>query len=209
MHCRLCNSNIHTEDTCLTIWRSYIVKKNTKTQYPSNIFCYNCGHHGHYGDDCYEPRRVQLRFVEDSAFTGKILPKQYQHQYFEKVAKDKRNYESNKHYSNEISASRKDKRVTYREREKDYRKNRGNYNNNDSGNNSSWRDNRDNRDNRNSRDNRDRRGNRNNSGSWKNDRNDRDRSHRSYEGRSNGNYQEYQRYSGYGNKRRSGYSMDY
>jgi protein AIR1/2 len=71
--CNRCESRNHTDDRCPDIWRSYKLAKR-KPHYPESISCYNCARKGHYGDECRDPRTVELRYVEESAFTGKNLP---------------------------------------------------------------------------------------------------------------------------------------
>lgn len=196
IHCRLCDSFSHNEDTCLTIWRSYIVSKNAKTHYPDAVYCYNCGQSGHYGDDCFEPRRVQLRFVEDSAFTGRILPREYQNRYFDQVQADKRKHESYKRNKSERygfrrdqESGRRDQGFGRRESDRDYRSNRG-----------SIRQYNDDR-NHNERNYNDR--NRNGTGSRK-------RGNQKYgRGRSNRSYGNYQNSSNYQNDGNSDYPMEY
>lgn len=129
MFCTICDSRIHTKDTCPSIWRSYVVLKNRKEKYPSSVYCYNCGAEGHYGDDCVEPRRIELRFVEDSAFNGNFLPSNMRSRYYKEISRLKHEHERARNRALEDSISRKDRRAMNREREKDYKRtNRNNRN---------------------------------------------------------------------------------
>lgn len=72
IYCSCCESRNHTEDRCPDIWRSYKLA-NRNPYYPKNISCYNCAGKDHYGDECPNPRPIELRYIEESAFTGKNL----------------------------------------------------------------------------------------------------------------------------------------
>lgn len=82
-HCDKCDLRTHNSDNCPLIWRNYLVKKSSKkhAHYPSEIYCYNCGMEGHYGDDCAAERQIQLMYVDESCFAGRSLNTKLKSQY--------------------------------------------------------------------------------------------------------------------------------
>lgn len=122
------------------MWRAYILDKNRNEQYPKAISCYNCGASGHYGDNCVEPRRIELRFCEDSAFNGNLLPPKYREKYQHEITRIKRDFERARRKAVEDSIPRKDRRAMNRERDRNLRRGNssGNLSNGSSG--SSGRD---------------------------------------------------------------------
>uniref|UniRef100_A0A060T7Z0 ARAD1B23991p n=1 Tax=Blastobotrys adeninivorans TaxID=409370 RepID=A0A060T7Z0_BLAAD len=97
--CSNCHSRIHTEETCPLIWRQYKTAEPSKIVRPPSVSCYNCAEQGHYGDDCPKPRRVILRYREDSAFKGDNLPRQLQKWYDEsrRMSSSKRKRDTSGH----------------------------------------------------------------------------------------------------------------
>jgi len=98
-YCTYCNSRSHSTDRCPNIWRSYIVKKISNTDsgrrdmYPNElIFCYNCGHNGHFGDDCPFPRVSHTPNINGSAFTGENLSREFRSTYRMRLSEVKRRY---------------------------------------------------------------------------------------------------------------------
>ncbi len=128
-YCTYCNSRTHSTDRCPNIWRSYIVKKIShdssvrRDMYPSGlIFCYNCGHEGHFGDNCPFPRVSRTPNINGSAFTGENLPREFRNLYRVRLSEVKRRYHdryrddntdriyANRESSEDYSSSRKRKR---------------------------------------------------------------------------------------------------
>lgn len=74
--CTLCHSSRHSRDRCPSIWRSYCLKESSdKRVLPLHqIYCYNCGGKGHFGDDCLEARSSRVPNDDGSAFAGNNLP---------------------------------------------------------------------------------------------------------------------------------------
>lgn len=72
------------------------------------ISCYNCGEEDHYGDDCPEPRHIQLRFVDPSAFTGRSLSGKHRTKYDANLRKHKDkidNKDRSRMYDDDYSSS--------------------------------------------------------------------------------------------------------
>ena len=92
--CTLCNSKIHSRDRCPSVWRVYLLKgenKEFKKVLPMhNIFCYNCGSKGHFGDDCSQRRSSRVPLDDGSAFSGDNLCNKLKKEYFQNIT-DNRN----------------------------------------------------------------------------------------------------------------------
>lgn len=91
LYCQLCASTAHSSDRCTSIWRSYLTKEDARTRIgiPSNVYCYNCGEKGHYGDDCPLQRASRMPNQDGSAFSGYNLPKGVVDEYYRMVRKRK------------------------------------------------------------------------------------------------------------------------
>ncbi|AMD19960.1 HCL191Cp [Eremothecium sinecaudum] len=93
--CTLCNSKKHSRDRCPSIWRSYCLASTTvKRVLPSHrLYCYNCAGKGHFGDDCPLPRSSRVPNDDGSAFSGDNLASDLRREYFNRLSKQKREYE--------------------------------------------------------------------------------------------------------------------
>ncbi|CAH2447770.1 RNA-binding subunit [Komagataella phaffii CBS 7435] len=81
-YCRVCDSRAHSSDRCPTIWRCYItIKTKDKIGMPQ-IWCYNCGSKGHFGDECLQQRSSRTPNLNGSSFSGGNLPKSLRSQYY-------------------------------------------------------------------------------------------------------------------------------
>lgn len=114
MYCHFCSSTSHRSSTCAKIWRSYIRKRDRSEHYPERVYCYNCGGEGHYGDDCLEQRRVELKYVEDSAFNGESLPEKCKERYFREISRLRREKERSRRRVVEKTMTRQEKRASIR-----------------------------------------------------------------------------------------------
>lgn len=83
-YCRHCDTFNHSDYTCPSIWRSYITQplpegdKSDLLWKMSDlpvIYCYNCGDHTHFGDECHRQRSSRIPNRNGSAFSGTNLPK--------------------------------------------------------------------------------------------------------------------------------------
>lgn len=97
-YCKACDSFSHGDDTCPTIWRSYItlptsIEEQNSTVLPI-IYCYNCGDNTHYGDECSQMRSSRVPNSCGSAFTGDNLPRHLRDLYFRRIKESKRNHHS-------------------------------------------------------------------------------------------------------------------
>ncbi|CCH63122.1 hypothetical protein TBLA_0J01250 [Henningerozyma blattae CBS 6284] len=116
-NCSTCNSKLHTEDRCSSIWRSYILNRSNDKHDPKTkekkklvlpmhlIFCYNCASKGHFGDDCPKRRSSKVPLDDGSAFTGKNLSDDLKKQYFQNLESKKKDdyYYDNYNNSNAYS----------------------------------------------------------------------------------------------------------
>ncbi|KAJ7228682.1 hypothetical protein GGX14DRAFT_414302 [Mycena pura] len=90
--CERCESSSHQTRECPTLWRLYVYVEDTEHEHilqtrrekkglplgeggegyiGEDVWCYNCGKSGHWGDDCQSYRPEQ--FVEHTAFSYRIL----------------------------------------------------------------------------------------------------------------------------------------
>lgn len=100
-YCRLCDTFLHGDETCPSIWRLYLTlpTASEETVLPV-VFCYNCGAEGHYGDECTEYRTLRVPNQGGSAFSGSNLPKHLRELYYETM----RNWEKHS-YSKSYNSS--------------------------------------------------------------------------------------------------------
>ncbi|KAG0671049.1 hypothetical protein C6P45_001336 [Maudiozyma exigua] len=109
VYCTLCDSNKHSRDRCPSIWRVYLLRddinQNKKTENGlslnmDNIFCYNCGTSGHFGDDCSERRSSRVPNEDGSAFSGENLSQVLKNEYYDNIDSNQYNYKSNRSREN-------------------------------------------------------------------------------------------------------------
>lgn len=84
LNCTLCNSPKHLRNRCPSVWRVYLLKNedNERKVLPMHqIYCYNCGDKGHYGDECDKARSSRVPNDDGSAFSGKNLTSELRGQY--------------------------------------------------------------------------------------------------------------------------------
>lgn len=83
IYCTECNSKNHARERCPSIWRSYYLRERTfhRTLHIERVFCYNCGHQGHFGDDCSMRRSSKVPNEDGSAFSGENLPQELKAEY--------------------------------------------------------------------------------------------------------------------------------
>ncbi|CAN6634444.1 protein Air1p [Trichomonascus vanleenenianus] len=133
IYCARCDVRNHNEEHCPLIWRTYRYSRG-EIKLPEAIYCYNCGEKGHYGDDCPFPRRIPLRFVDKSAFTGDNLNSRLRQKYKQKSkhkappshpARDSHHRDSESNYRERDSQYRdrdyRDRDSHYRDRDSQYR----------------------------------------------------------------------------------------
>lgn len=90
-YCRHCDTFNHDDDTCPSIWRSYITKGDGKpSQTLPIIYCYNCGDDTHFGDECHRQRSSRIPNKNGSAFSGTNLPKNLRSVYQQRMASGSR-----------------------------------------------------------------------------------------------------------------------
>lgn len=96
--CTLCHSKIHGRERCPGIWRVYLLRddqpKRPQLNY-DDIYCYNCGGPGHFGDDCPQRRSSRVPNDDGSAFSGDNLPQELKRQYFQHLSQQQRDCEGN------------------------------------------------------------------------------------------------------------------
>ncbi|CUM67601.1 uncharacterized protein PRCAT00005301001 [Priceomyces carsonii] len=87
-YCKICDTFSHGDDTCPTIWRSYLTLDayDNENKTLPNMYCYNCGNNTHYGDDCKEPRTSRVPNQNGSAFSGSNLPKSLRNIYYDRLS---------------------------------------------------------------------------------------------------------------------------
>ncbi|CUS23307.1 LAQU0S09e01838g1_1 [Lachancea quebecensis] len=87
IYCTECNSKNHARERCPSIWRSYYLRERTfcRTLHIERVFCYNCGHQGHFGDDCRLRRSSKVPNEDGSAFSGENLPQELKAEYSHKL----------------------------------------------------------------------------------------------------------------------------
>lgn len=106
MFCTLCNSKKHSRDRCPSVWRVYLLKDDSKDSKKKilpmhNLYCYNCGYKGHFGDDCDERRSSRVPNDDGSAFSGDNLSLSLKKEYFNNLQKQRREASSrSSHYNN-------------------------------------------------------------------------------------------------------------
>lgn len=100
--CTLCNSKKHSRERCPSIWRVYLLKedKKKKSLPMHNLYCYNCGSRGHFGDDCLERRSSRVPNDDGSAFSGDNLSLSLKSIYFQNLQKQKKERSSSSNYLN-------------------------------------------------------------------------------------------------------------
>ena len=89
-YCRRCDTFSHSDDTCPSIWRSYLTLPTLDTSKRNNnqlplVCCYNCASEMHYGDECPEQRTSRVPNISGSAFSGNNLPQQWRQWYFDRL----------------------------------------------------------------------------------------------------------------------------
>lgn len=93
-YCKHCDTFSHGDDSCPSIWRSYLTlptpnSDDDSDRYESTtlpiIYCYNCGDDEHYGDECPEPRTSRIPCINGSAFSGTNLPRNLRSLYFDRM----------------------------------------------------------------------------------------------------------------------------
>lgn len=94
VYCTLCDSNKHSRDRCPSIWRVYLLRDDINQEKKTtnglslnmeDVFCYNCGLTGHFGDDCSERRSSRVPNEDGSAFSGENLSYVLKDEYFDEV----------------------------------------------------------------------------------------------------------------------------
>ncbi|KAL3237084.1 zinc finger CCHC domain-containing protein [Nakaseomyces bracarensis] len=101
--CTLCNSKRHGRDRCPSIWRSYLLredisKKELKLRF-EDIYCYNCGGQGHYGDDCNQRRSSRVPNDDGSAFAGNNLGDEVRNKYYRHIDEERGKRKNKKNHS--------------------------------------------------------------------------------------------------------------
>lgn len=89
-YCRQCDSMSHLDETCPSIWRSYLTLpgKDDSTVLPV-IYCYNCGDDTHFGDECPKMRSSRVPNPSGSAFSGSNLPRHLRDMYFRRLSQQR------------------------------------------------------------------------------------------------------------------------
>lgn len=89
-YCKTCDLFSHNDDTCPSIWRSYLTIPSTENRLPV-ASCYNCGDDLHYGDECPQQRTSRVPNTDGSAFSGNNLPRHLRGAYFSQSENSHRN----------------------------------------------------------------------------------------------------------------------
>lgn len=134
-YCKHCDTFNHGDDSCPSIWRSYLTLPTPKSDdendnYESTvlpvIYCYNCGDDEHYGDECPEPRTSRIPCINGSAFSGTNLPRHLRSLYFDRMNSSKQNFS---HTQKKLQNIKSTYSHNYSNSNNNNYGNKGNYNN--------------------------------------------------------------------------------
>lgn len=127
-YCNGCDSFNHTDDTCPSIWRSYLTLPSTDNESVLPVmYCYNCGDKYHYGDECPRQRSSRIPNPTGSAFSGVNLPRHLRDLYYKRLEEGAQpsRYGRNDVFSFELSYG-----DGYKRNSKNKSQGNNNYNNN-------------------------------------------------------------------------------